>query len=262
MDFAKYHGSGNDFILIDNRTDFFSADRNMIANLCHRHLGIGADGLILLNSSEEYDFEMLYYNSDGNLATMCGNGGRCVVAFAKSLGIIQQQTQFKAADGIHTAEILSTNRFETMVRLSLNDVSFIHQFGNDWVLNTGSPHLVRFVKYQDLNNYDVDQEGRRIRYQSLYKDEGTNVNFVAETSDGIFVRTYERGVEAETLSCGTGVTASAIAYSLVKNLYHGPIKVLTRGGDLKVNFERENEKFIQITLTGPATFVFHGRYTI
>jgi diaminopimelate epimerase len=129
----------------------------MIANLCHRHLGIGADGLILLNSSEEYDFEMLYYNSDGNLATMCGNGGRCVVAFAKSLGIIQQQTQFKAADGIHTAEILSTNRFETMVRLSLNDVSFIHQFGDDWFL-IQITHLVRFVIYQDLNNYVVDQD--------------------------------------------------------------------------------------------------------
>ena len=262
VNFAKYHGTGNDFILIDNRTDFFSVNKEFISNLCHRRFGIGADGLILLNKANGFDFEMLYFNSDGNQATMCGNGGRCIVAFAQKLGIIQQNAIFKAVDGLHTARILEVDKHDTLIELSLNDVELYHFVGADCLLDTGSPHLVRFMEYSDLRKFNVKKEGRKIRYRSPYTNEGINVNFVWETSEGIFVRTYERGVEAETLSCGTGVTASALAWSLNKNLLRGPVEVFTRGGNLTVDFEKADEKFIHINLTGLATFVFTGKYSI
>ncbi len=203
--FVKYQGTGNDFVMIDDREKTFPQAQKIIAKLCDRRFGIGADGLILLQNAEGFDFKMVYFNADGNPSTMCGNGGRCLVHFATSLGIIQHTAQFLAVDGPHEATI-SDNR----VSLKMADVSKITFDGDDAVLDTGSPHYVRFV--EDAMEVDVFTEGRKIRHGKAYDEEGINVNFVSLSRNGIAVTTFERGVENETLSCGTGVTAAALAY--------------------------------------------------
>ena len=201
MEFYKYQGTGNDFVMIDNRDLSFPKEQRLIEQICNRRFGVGGDGLILLEKDENTDFKMVYYNSDGNESTMCGNGGRCIVAFAHFLNIFQQKTTFTAVDGLHEAEIN-----QGVVKLKMIDVENINTDGDCFVLNTGSPHFVKYVERVEV--YNVYQNGYDIRNSANYKKEGINVNFVEQIRDNeIFVRTYERGVEAETLSCGTGVTA-------------------------------------------------------
>jgi diaminopimelate epimerase len=251
--FHKYHGAGNDFILIDNRKLTFDADNiALVKRLCDRRFGIGADGMMLLQKHPLYDFEMRYFNSDGHEASMCGNGGRCIVAFAYKLGIIGLRTEFMAFDGIHEADLIS----ESDVFLRMSDVKDIEANGNEFYMNTGSPHFVRFV--ESLENLDVEIEGRAIRYSDRFREEGTNVNFVKMEDDQLTVYTYERGVEAETLACGTGITASALSAAVVKGLSSGSFPVRAKGGDLSVSFEKSENGFTNIWLRGPATFVFEG----
>jgi diaminopimelate epimerase len=254
--FCKYHGAGNDFILIDNRDDFFVENTSFIWSICHRRLGIGADGFILLNrpQSQETDFEMRYFNSDGFEGTMCGNGGRCIVAFAKRLGIIDSKAVFSGIDGMHKAEILSWDYSRADVRLRMTDVLEIKPFDDGYFLDTGSPHVVKFVD----NVHAIDmEEGRRIRHDARL-EYGTNVNFVEIQKDNtLFVRTYERGVEDETLSCGTGVTASALAFAMRDNTL-STVTVLTRGGKFEVCFRSKEGCFFDVDLRGETCFVFEG----
>ena len=262
--FFKFHGNGNDFILIDNRTANLNLNCEQIQKICDRRFGIGADGLLLLNNSLEYDFMMKYYNSDGKVGSMCGNGGRCISAFAKCLGIVSNNMVFEAIDGIHKAIILSEDLNSNIwdIRLSLADVIDVDMADDYYFLNTGSPHYVEFV--DKVAEFDVVKEGAKTRYSEKFAPEGTNVNFVEKTENGIFVRTYERGVENETLSCGTGVTASSIAFfyeSGEKN-----INVHTIGGDFNVEFSsniiNDAYKFEDVWLRGPATLVFEGEIFI
>ena len=251
MDFYKYQGTGNDFVMIDNRDLQFPKDKKIIEKLCDRRFGIGADGLILLENDEKYDFKMVYYNSDGGESTMCGNGGRCLVAFAFFLDIFENKCTFIATDGEHKAEI-----HNGIVKLKMIDVEEITNDGDDSVLNTGSPHYVKYV--EDIANFNVFAEGNSIRNSENYKEKGINVNFVENISTHeIFVRTYERGVEDETFSCGTGVTASALTFLQKNNL--NSIKVKTLGGDLKVYAEKNGNSFEEIWLEGPAKQVFRGK---
>jgi len=262
ISFNKYHGTGNDFILIDNRNKTFNGDQKLIQHLCHRRFGIGADGLMLLQNKSGYDFEMIYYNADGGEGTMCGNGGRSIVAFAKHLGIVANQAKFIAADGEHFAEVISNNSTEKteIIRLHMADVSKTEIINNNYFINTGSPHYILFVK--DIENFDVFSEGKKLRYDEAFKPGGTNVNFVEEKKDYLFVRTYERGVEDETYSCGTGVTASTLAFALKNNTSLNQVNIKTKGGDLKVYFKKEKNTFTQIRLEGPATFVYSGIFEI
>ncbi|WP_026461678.1 diaminopimelate epimerase [Adhaeribacter aquaticus] len=257
LTFYKYQGTANDFVMVDNRNLHFDVtNQKLVHFLCERRIGIGADGLILLQNREGYDFEMVYFNADGRLGSMCGNGGRCTVQFAKQLGVITDKAYFLAADGDHYATISD----EGLVSLKMNDVQAIECSDDFYYLNTGSPHYVSFV--EELTNYDVFEKGKNIRYNDRFQAEGTNVNFAelpVETNE-LFVRTYERGVEDETFSCGTGVTATAIAAS-----YKGlasPVKIKTLGGKLEVSFNRDGEKVTDIYLTGPAQLVFEGKITI
>ena len=252
MEFYKYQGTGNDFVMIDNRDLQFPKNNTELVNkLCDRHFGIGADGLILLENDEKYDFKMVYYNSDGNESTMCGNGGRCLVAFAFFLDIFEDKCKFIAIDGEHDAEI-----HNGIVKLKMIDVETIKNIGMDFETNTGSPHYVKYV--EDIKNFDVYKEGYTIRNSDLYKKEGINVNFVEKISDGeIFVRTYERGVEDETYSCGTGVTASALTF--IEKHHLNSVKVKTLGGELKVYAEKNNNSYSNIWLEGPAKQVFRGK---
>lgn len=257
LNFSKYQGAGNDFILIDNRNKHIVLSANQINFLCDRHFGIGADGLILLEKSQNADFKMVYFNSDGKESTMCGNGGRCITMFAKHCGAINKNTTiFEAIDGLHYAEIIE----EGMVRLQMQDVKEIQQYGQDYILNTGSPHYVRIV--QSAESVPVFEEARKIRYSPVFKEHGINVNFV-EIKDPhhIFIRTYERGVENETLACGTGVTAAALVTAYKYNLHHDTIFITTPGGKLKVDFQIKNG-YTNIFLTGNATFVFKGEIQI
>jgi diaminopimelate epimerase len=257
LQFYKYHGTGNDFIMIDNRQLFFPKnDTKLIEQLCHRRFGIGADGLILLendNLSENENFRMVYYNSDGNESSMCGNGGRSIVAFAKKLGIISNQAVFTAIDGLHHATISN----EGIISLQMKDVDEV-KINPDYIfLNTGSPHHVTIV--HDLNNYDVKNHGAKIRYSNLYGKAGSNVNFVNQISDNHFaLRTYERGVEDETLSCGTGATATAIAMHAIGKSKNTEIEINVQGGKLKVSFDKNGTEYQNVLLIGPATFVFEG----
>ncbi|WNM19036.1 diaminopimelate epimerase [Flavobacterium capsici] len=254
LQFYKYQGTGNDFVMIDNRQLFFPKDDiKLIEKLCDRRFGIGADGLILLENDAETDFKMVYYNSDGNQSSMCGNGGRCIVAFAKQLGLIKNQTTFMAIDGLHHAIIDE----KQIVSLQMKDVNEV-KIESDYIfLNTGSPHHVALV--DDLKNFDVKNSGAKIRYSNLYGKEGSNVNFVYQISDNHFaVRTYERGVEDETFSCGTGVTAVAIAMNAISKTNSNEIDLDVEGGKLKVSFSKENSSFKNVHLIGPATFVFEG----
>jgi diaminopimelate epimerase len=252
--FYKYQGTGNDFVMIDNRTNFFPKENTqLIENLCDRRFGIGGDGLILLENHPNYDFKMVYYNSDGNESSMCGNGGRCLVAFAKQLNVISEKAEFEAVDGYHFATIDAENT----VSLQMKDVDSIKNESNYTFLNTGSPHHVQIVT--DLKNMDIKSEGSKIRYSDLYGKAGSNVNFVEQLTKDIFaVRTYERGVEDETLSCGTGVTAVAIAMHQTGKTSKNVIDLNVEGGKLKVQFEENNGNYTNVFLIGPASFVFEG----
>ncbi len=256
--FHKYQGTGNDFIIIDNRTNVFDRKNNLlVAKLCDRRFGIGADGLMLLQSKASYDFEMVYYNSDGSESSMCGNGGRCIVEFAHTLGLVKEKASFIAIDGEHIATVQPE-----FISLKMNDVNEIELNETFLYLNTGSPHYVQFSK--DIENVNVFEEGKKIRYNERFKKEGTNVNFIEKIGNSLFVRTYERGVENETYSCGTGVTAAALVASLkglstAKNY----CDIKTLGGNLKVKFNTEDNKtFNNIWLEGPAIFVFKGEIEI
>lgn len=254
--FYKYQGTGNDFVMIDNRFNQFpKKDAKLIAHLCDRKFGIGADGLILLENHPTLDFKMVYYNSDGNESSMCGNGGRCLVAFAKQMQVIVDEATFEAIDGLHYATINN----EGIVSLQMIDVSEVKVENNYTFLNTGSPHHIALV--DDLDNFDVKNEGAKIRYSNLYGKEGSNINFVKQLDKDIFaVRTYERGVEDETLSCGTGVTAVALAMFKTGKTKSKEINLNVEGGKLKVKFDVENDKFTNVFLIGPATFVFEGNF--
>ncbi len=254
--FNKYQGTGNDFVIIDNRDHHFPKNNiDLIHKLCDRRFGIGADGLILLENDDSTDFKMIYFNADGNESTMCGNGGRCIVAFAKKLGIITDKTTFTAIDGLHIATIN-----DTLVSLQMIDVDTITNSKTHLFLNTGSPHHVKFV--DSVSKIDVKTSGRNIRNGAPYFEEGTNVNFVEQIDKNSFkVRTYERGVEDETLSCGTGVTAVAIAANVAKKSSENKIHLETLGGKLTVSFTKENETFKDVFLIGEATFVFDGNFT-
>lgn len=256
IQFYKYQGTGNDFIIIDDRDSLSSnsLSQQQISFLCHRHFGIGADGLILLKSSESHDFKMVYYNSDGHESSMCGNGGRCIVHFAHQLKIFTQKTTFEAIDGLH--EALLTD--DDLIHLKMLDVQNMSSLDlGDYTLNTGSPHYVTFCK--DIP-FDIKKEGAIIRYSSQYKEQGINVNFVKETLTYLEVATYERGVEDETLSCGTGVTAVSLAHAFKNKeigLTHKTIR--TKGGELKVSFDMAADgSASNIWLIGPATRVYNG----
>lgn len=254
--FNKYQGTGNDFIIIDNRNNIFNPDNSKLINrLCDRKFGIGADGLILINRSMEFDFEMVYFNADGLEGTMCGNGGRCTADFALKNGIAGSEMKFSAIDGIHFA----TSEGE-LIRLKMNDVNETRLVKGNYFLNTGSPHYVIFTA--GLDKLDVYSEGKKIRWSEDFIPGGTNVNYVEAEANGLYVRTFERGVEDETLSCGTGVTASAIASVLSGHFVRGPVNIRTKGGNLKVEFDITGNKVSNIWLCGPATFVFEGKIEI
>jgi diaminopimelate epimerase len=254
LHFFKYQGTGNDFILIDNLKDTLPGlSRTQVASLCDRRFGVGADGLMLLETSPDADFRMVYYNADGCESTMCGNGGRCIVAFASRLGLIRKETTFTAVDGLHHAVINE----EGTVSLQMQDVAMVdHQYEYS-ILNTGSPHYVRWVDNAAV--IPVFAEGRRIRNEERFAPGGINVNFVQRVSGNeLYVRTYERGVEDETLSCGTGVTAAAIAAS-GHQAGSFTITITTPGGTLSVSFDKNNNgSASKVVLTGEATFVFEG----
>jgi len=258
VQFYKYHGAGNDFILIDNRKSVINLNPRFVQKLCSRRFGIGADGLMLLENSQKADFSMRYFNSDGHEASMCGNGGRCIVSFAWKKGFISNETEFIASDGLHKAKILDNG----IVALKMNDVEEVEKVGVHYFLNTGSPHYVMFV--DDINKSKVQEDGKRIRYDASVSKQGTNVDFVQIIKeDEISIRTYERGVENETLACGTGAVASAIATHLSKETDNFSFSVQVLGGKLQVDFKMKDEThFYDIWLTGPAEFVFKGSVDI
>ncbi|VXB56727.1 Diaminopimelate epimerase [Flavobacterium sp. 9R] len=258
LDFYKYQGTGNDFVMIDNRSLFFpKEDVALIERLCDRRFGIGADGLILLENDSDTDFRMVYYNSDGNESSMCGNGGRCLVAFAKQLNVIENATTFIATDGLHHASVAS----DGLVSLQMIDVNELKITPEFSFLNTGSPHHVQIV--DDLEHYNVKENGAAIRYSDLYGKAGSNVNFVSQINEDTFaVRTYERGVEDETLACGTGVTAVAIAMNATGVTSSNAIHLNVEGGKLEVSFNQVGSQYTNVFLKGPAKFVFKGQIEI
>lgn len=252
--FYKYQGTGNDFIMIDNRNLEFPKNIKLIKELCDRRFGIGSDGLILLENDPESDFQMVYYNADGNESTMCGNGGRCIVAFASFLNIFEEECTFNAVDGLHEAKMKN----ETIL-LKMKDVDHISETENGFVLNTGSPHFVQYV--EELGNFEVFNEGKAIRNSEKFRENGININFVeVQDENKIFVRTYERGVEDETYSCGTGVTAAALTW--LRNKEADSVQIMTLGGILSVYAEQFQGTFINIWLEGPAKQVFKGEILI
>ncbi|WP_435622662.1 diaminopimelate epimerase [Flagellimonas sp.] len=250
-EFYKYQGTGNDFVIMDNRQDIFPKNNTkLITELCDRRFGIGADGLILLENDNLSDFRMVYYNSDGS-QSLCGNGGRCAVAFAHFLGIIKEETTFNAIDGLHYASIEGDE-----VNLKMGNVDEVKEKQSYSFLNTGSPHHVQLV--EDLEKMDVKSVGAKLRY-GMYGESGSNINFVSEAPDGSFnARTYERGVEDETLSCGTGVTAVAIAMHKMGKTKSDTVYINMPGGKLTVSFHQENGTYTDIFLKGPAKQVFKG----
>jgi diaminopimelate epimerase len=261
LEFYKYQGTGNDFVMIDNRSGFFpKEDVQLVARLCDRRFGIGADGLILLEDDEiasklamTTDFKMVYYNSDGNQSSMCGNGGRCLVAFAKDLSVIKDSCTFIATDGLHHASVAN----DGIVSLQMIDVTNIKKEADYTFMNTGSPHHVQMV--EDLEHYNVKENGAALRYGSLYGKVGSNINFVKKISEDTFsLRTYERGVEDETLACGTGATAVAIAMNATGQTNSTSIKLNVEGGKLAVSFDKIGDVFTNVFLIGPAEFVFKG----
>lgn len=258
LNFWKYHGAGNDFVIIDNRTMKLELQPGFVQLLCDRHLGIGADGLISIEDAESVDFRMIYFNSDGYEGSMCGNGGRSAAAFAFERGIASAHCRFHAFDGIHEAWTEKRTNGLFHVRLSMSDVTkFTHTEGG-LLIDTGSPHYVKKVENVDL--IDVQTTGSRIRYDNAISEKGVNVNFVQSKGSILKVRTYERGVEAETLSCGTGVTASAIANYLWNGQEQSEIH--TRGGILRVSLRKSDNRFTNIFLEGPVQEVFNGSINI
>lgn len=258
MNFYKYHGTGNDFVIMDNRSGTFDGEDNLLVkHICHRRFGVGSDGFMLLEKSEKYTFSMRYYNSDGNESTMCGNGGRCIVAFANKLGLVPtgKVFEFEAIDGLHQA-VCNTDH----IRLKMINVEEIREVANGYFLNTGSPHFVRYT--DDLDGMDVFTSGRILRNDKEFGEGGCNVNFVSKLSEGVIsVRTYERGVEDETWSCGTGCVASVLT-DYYKNRVSQDYLVHVRGGQLKVQFiPNDDNSFEDIWLEGPASFVFQGEIT-
>ena len=257
IQFFKYQGTGNDFVMIDNRLETFPKSTELIKKLCDRRFGIGGDGLILLEKDLATDFKMVYYNSDGNESSMCGNGGRCLVAFAKKLQVFERETTFTAIDGLHFATINN----DGTVSLQMKNVDEIKVEDEYVFMNTGSPHHVLLVN--DVKNINVKEAGAQIRYSDLYGNEGSNVNFVQQINQDTFtVRTYERGVEDETLSCGTGVTAVAIAMFVKGKTERKEVNLNVEGGILKVKFETNKTTFTNVFLIGPATLVFEGTISI
>ena len=253
LSFEKYHGAGNDFIMLDGWNHVPEISHQQIRLLCDRHFGIGADGLMILKRHDQFDFEMLYYNADGAPGSMCGNGGRCISRFAMEKKYVGEKIEFLASDGPHTALMLPDN----YIGLRMNDVSEVEIKGVDMFIDTGSPHYIRVV--ENVSELDVFAEGRKVRFNEEYKAQGTNVNFVMPYADGYFVRTYERGVEAETLSCGTGVTAVALSTAYRDNSKgNNNIKIFTTGGELRVRFHFDGTKFEDVWLEGPAERVFQG----
>ena len=254
LHFYKYQGTGNDFIVADNRKNELALTTEQINNLCDRRFGIGADGLMLLNQIAGFDFEMKYYNADGKPGTMCGNGGRCMTKFAYHLGIHRELYRFLASDGVHEAEI----DIDGIVSVRMKDVNTFRKFHTDFLVDTGSPHYIKMTT--NVMELDVFKKGSEIRHSKEFEEEGINVNFVeqAEEVDKIIVRTYERGVEDETLSCGTGVTAAALVCYHNENGFN-EVEVTTLGGKLSVEFDKTDEyKFENIWLCGPAEKVFEG----
>lgn len=251
--FYKYQGAGNDFIVFDNRTNDFPKSSALIQRLCDRKFGIGSDGLMLIENHPRLDYRMVFYNPDGS-ESLCGNGSRCGFAFAQKLGLVGTRATFETTDGVHTA-------FEqgAEISFSLADNSGIQQIADDYYVHTGSPHYVRLV--EDIEAVDVVTEGRAVRYAEAFVGQnGTNVNFAQVLPDRLRVRTYERGVENETLSCGTGVTAVGLVAA--KLGFHSPVTIETRGGNLTVSFQQKGAAFTDIWLTGPAQFVFEGTIEI
>ncbi len=258
LEFYKYQGTGNDFVMIDNRSNTFPKENTqLVAHLCDRRFGIGADGLILLDTDATTDFRMVYYNSDGNLSSMCGNGGRCLVAFAKKINVIQNETTFIATDGLHHATVGA----DGIVSLQMIDIAEIKNTQDYSFLNTGSPHHVQIV--EDLQHFNVKENGAAIRYGNLYGQAGSNINFVKKIDETTFsLRTYERGVEDETLACGTGATAVAIAMNATGQTNSNEINLNVEGGKLAVSFDIEDGKYTNVFLKGPAEFVFKGTIQI
>jgi diaminopimelate epimerase len=265
IEFYKYQGTGNDFVMIDNRQGIFPKDNiQLIAHLCDRRFGIGGDGLILLENDEvtsnlamPTDFKMVYYNSDGNQSSMCGNGGRCLVAFAKKLNVIDDNTTFIATDGLHHASVADNG----IVSLQMIDVEEVKITPEYVFMNTGSPHHIQLV--DDLEHYNVKENGASIRYGELYGKQGSNINFVKKIDETTFsLRTYERGVEDETLACGTGATAVAIAMNALGETKANSIDLNVEGGKLVVSFDKKDGQFTNVFLKGPAEFVFKGTIEI
>jgi diaminopimelate epimerase len=253
LTFYKYQGTGNDFVMIDNRQELFDKTNiELIAFLCDRRFGVGADGLILLENHDTFDFKMVYFNADGNESSMCGNGGRCITAFANFIGVINNEATFEAIDGLHKATIN-----KGLVSLQMKNVKVIEDHKTHVFLDTGSPHHVQMEAH--LSHFDVKTIGRQIRFAAPYNKGGSNINFVSKISEEKFaVRTYERGVEDETLSCGTGVTAVALAMNYIGETKKNHITLQTEGGDLQVAFEKLDKGYENIWLIGPATQVFKG----
>jgi diaminopimelate epimerase len=255
ISFQKYQGTGNDFVIVDNRKkEYSSLTASHIRHICDRRFGVGCDGLMLLNEKEGYDFEMKYFNADGRESSMCGNGGRCLVKYAYELGIHKNVYHFLAADGLHEAEIDT----DGTVSLKMQDVNHVSKFHGDFLLNTGSPHYIKLVN--DVMNVDVFKKGRDVRYSKEFEQDGINVNFVEQLpdEDKILVRTYERGVEDETWSCGTGVTAAALICYHNENGFND-VEVKTLGGTLSVEFDRvDDNHYTNIWLSGPAEKIFEG----
>ncbi|HAW21202.1 diaminopimelate epimerase [Salibacteraceae bacterium] len=255
MKFSKYHGAGNDFVIIDDRDESIGhLDATVIKAICDRHFGVGADGLMLLRNDSEVDFKMVYFNSDGNQSSMCGNGGRCLVAFAKRLGVIDTDTEFSAIDGRHHATLLS----EDSVSLQMNDVASLEVLDKSSVfLDTGSPHVV--VTRKNIKEMDLVAEAQVIRNSERFVTDGVNVNFVELIDEAIHIRTYERGVENETLACGTGVTAAAIALHYL-GLSGESVNVKAIGGSLSVRFKFSDNMYQDVWKTGPIKHVFEGTW--
>ncbi|MCU7550357.1 diaminopimelate epimerase [Chitinophagaceae bacterium LB-8] len=255
IQFYKYQGTGNDFVILDNRgQQYINLSVEQINQICNRRFGVGADGLMLLNNHPDYDFEMKYYNADGRESSMCGNGGRCLVKFAYDLGIVRTTYKFIAIDGAHEATV----DIDGTVSLKMNDVKEIRYVDDHFILNTGSPHFVELT--EDVMKLDVYEKGREVRYSPEFKEQGINVNFVEqlEEPDRIIVRTYERGVEDETYSCGTGVTAAALVCHHNDNGFNR-VEIQTLGGNLSVEYDKIGDSYQNIWLQGPALRVFSGQ---
>ena len=256
LSFSKYQGTGNDFVMVDNRDGNYFLSQDQIERLCNRKFGIGADGFIVLENDLVADFQMTYYNADGIVGSMCGNGGRCVVAFARQLDIIKDHCDFVAYDGLHKAKCLEGG----LVSLEMIDVHSVEKLNNAWKLDTGSPHLVFFK--DDIKEINVKEVGSAIRNSIDFVEKGINVNFVECKEDHLFLRTYERGVEDETLACGTGATATAIAAFEAGLIKAETIKVNVIGGELEVSFSKQENRYTDIYLNGAAKFVFNGQVDV